>query len=328
MHGAAPVPVITLGPEIDSMGCRDRAGSLPLSRPAAVELRHLRYFVAVAEELHFGRAAERVFIAQPTLSQQIKAFEGEIGAQLFERSRRSVSLTPVGAVLLPHARRVLDAAARAQAAVHAAAQGRAGSLRIGYEAPIMRDGLADSLRAFQTDVPDATLDFWEAGSREQTEAVREGRADAGLVLLPVDERGVEVRALATAPVVVVVPEGHRLAGRETVALAELADEPQIAWAREPAPQIYDTYLRACSAVGFVPNVVQEVRHVESLLGLVAAGVGVSTMHAARVQPGYPGVAYARLVEPALTVQTGVAWRQGDDSPLLARFLAAIGGAEP
>ncbi|MDT7857384.1 LysR family transcriptional regulator [Rubrivirga sp. S365] len=292
-----------------------------------MELRHLRYFVAVAEELHFGRAAARSFVAQPTLSQQIKTFEGEVGARLFERSPR-VSLTPVGAVLLPHARRVLDEAARAEAAVRAAAEGRAGALRVGYEAPIMRDGLAESIRAFRADVPDAGLHFWEAGSREQVEAVREGRADAGLVLLPVDERGVEVRALAESPIFVVLPEGHRLAGRETVALAELSDEPQVAWARDPAPEVYDQYLRACGAAGFVPRVVQEVRHVESLLGLVAAGVGVGTMHAARVQPGYPGVAFARLVEPALTIQTGAVWRRGDGSPLLARFLDAVVSPAP
>ena len=291
-----------------------------------MELRHLRYFVAVAEELHFGRAAERSFVAQPTLSQGIRAFEGEVGARLFERSPR-VALTDVDAVLLPLARRVLAEAERAEAAVRAAAEGRAGSLRVGYEAPIMRDGLAESIRAFRADVPDAALDFWEAGSREQAEAVREGHADVGLVLLPVDERGVEVRTLGEAPVVAVLPAGHRLAGRETVALAELAGEPQVAWARDPSPEVYDATLRASRAAGFVPVVVQEVRHAESLLGLVAAGVGVGTMHQARVQPGYPGVAYARLVEPALTIETGVVWRRGDASPLLARFLDAVGGRD-
>ncbi len=293
-----------------------------------MELRHLRYFVAVADELHFGRAATRSFVAQPTLSQQIMAFEDEIGARLFDRSRRAVSLTDVGAVLLPHARRVLAEAERAEAAVRAAAEGRAGGLRVGYEAPIMRDGLATSIRAFRAEVPDVTLDFWEAGSREQVEAVREGRADVGLALLPIDERDVEVRTLGAAPTVVVLPEGHRLAGQETVALAELAGEPQIAWARAPAPEVYDAYLRASQNAGFVPAVVQEVRHVESLLGLVAAGVGVGTVHQARVQPGYPGVAYARLVEPELTIETGVVWRRGDESPLLARFVAAVRAEGP
>lgn len=289
-----------------------------------MELRHLRYFVAVAEELHFGRAAERSFVAQPTLSQQIKTFEGEVGARLFDRSRRGVSLTPVGEVLLPHARRVLADAERAEAAVRAAAEGRAGTLRMGYEAPVMRDGLAGAIRAFRAAAPDAVLDFWEAGSREQADAVRESQADVGLVLLPVDERGLEVQALGEAPILAVVPEEHRLAGRETIALAELAEEPLLVWARDPAPEVYDAYLRAFHDAGVAPRVVQEVRHAESLLGLVAAGVGIGTIHAARMQPEYPGVTYARLVEPELVIEMGVIWRRDDTSPLLARFLCAVG----
>lgn len=289
-----------------------------------MELRHLRYFVAVAEELHFGRAAERSFVAQPTLSQQIRTLEDEVGARLFDRSRRGVALTPVGAVLLPHARRVLAEAARAEAAVRAAAEGRAGALRIGYEGAVLRDGLSDALRAFRVEAPDVDLDFLEAGSREQAEAVRAGRADAGFVLLPIDEEGLEVRSLGAAPVLLVMPAGHRLAGRETVALAELADEPLVTWTRSPAPAAYDDLVRACHAAGFAPRIVQEIRHMESLLGFVAAGVGVATVHEARAQAGYPGVAYARLVEPELTIETGVIWRRGDASPVLARFLAAVG----
>ena len=289
-----------------------------------MELRHLRYFVAVAEELHFGRAAERSFVAQPTLSQQVKAFEDEVGARLFDRSRRGVALTPVGEVLLPHARRVLAEAARAEAAVHAAAAGRAGALRIGYEGAILRTGLSAALRRFRTDAPDVDLDFLEVGSREQVEAVRAGRVDAGFVLLPVDEEGLEVRSLGAAPVFLVMPAGHRLAGRETVALRELAGEPFVMWARDPTPAAYDDLVRACHAAGFAPRIVQEIRHMESLLGFVAAGVGVATVHEARVEACYPGVAYARLSEPALTIETGVIWRRGDASPVLARFLNAVG----
>ena len=291
-----------------------------------MELRHLRYFVAVADELHFSRAAARVFVAQPTLSQQVRAFEDEVGARLFDRSRRAVALTDVGRVLLPHARRVLADAERAEAAVRAAAEGRAGTLRVGYEAPVMRGGLSDALRAFRAGAPDVALELWEAGSRGQVEAVREGRADVGFVLLPVDEEGLEVRSLGGAPVLAVLPEGHRLAGRAEVALAELADEPHVVWARDQAPGVYDAYVRACQAAGFTPRVVQEIRHMESLLGLVAAGIGVATAHEARAQPGYPGVAYAQIVAPALTIETGVVWQRGDVSPVLARFLEAVGVA--
>ncbi len=291
-----------------------------------MELRHLRYFVAVADELHFGRAAARVFVAQPTLSQQIRALEDEVGARLFDRSRRGVALTDVGRVFLPHARRVLDAAARAEAAVHSAAEGRAGALRIGYEAPALRSGLSDALRTFRADAPDVELDVREAGSREQVEAVRAGRADAGFVLLPVDEEGLAVHSLGAAPVCLVMPAGHRLSGRATVPFAELDGEPLVVWTREPAPAAYDDIVRACHAAGFAPRIVQEIRHMESLLGFVSAGIGLGTVHEARVQPGYPGVAYARLVEPDVTIETGVVWRRGDASPVLARFLAAVGAA--
>ncbi len=288
-----------------------------------MELRHLRYFVAAAEELHFGRAAERSCVAPPTLSQQIKTFEGEIGAQLFVRSRRGVTLTDVGTVLLPHARRLLADAAHTEAAVRAAADGRAGELRIGYEAPVIRDGLAAVVRAFRTDAPDATLDFWEAGSREQADAVRRGTADVGLVFLPVNEDGLSVQVLAVEPVLVVVPDTHAFAGRATISAADLCGEPMIVWGRDLAPEMYDASLRAFHAGGGTLNVVQEVRHAESLFALVAAGVGLGTIHAARMQPAYPGVAYARLVEPDLLIETGIVWRRGNASPLLARFLDAV-----
>ena len=288
-----------------------------------MELRHLRYFVAVADELHFGRAAARAFVSQPTLSQQVRTLEDEFGARLFDRSRRGVALTDVGRVFLPHARRVLDAASQAEAAVRAAAEGRAGALRIGYEGAVLRAGLSAALRTFRAAAPDVELDFLEAGSREQAEAVRAGRADAGFVLLPVDEEGLEVRSLGTAPVLLVMPAGHRLAGRATVAVAELAGEPFVMWARSPASAVYDALVRACHAAGFEPDVAQEIRHMESLLGFVAAGVGVATVHEARAQRGYPGVAYARLVEPALTIETGVVWRRGDVSPALARFIVHL-----
>ena len=146
------------------------------------------------------------------------------------------------------------------------------------------------------------------------------------MLLPLDEEGLEVRSLGAAPVHLVMPAEHRLAGLAMVPFAELADEPFVMWTRDPTPAAYDDLVRACHAAGFAPRVVQEVRHMESLLGFVSAGVGVATVHEARVQPGYPGVAYARLVEPDLTIETGVVWRRGDASPVLERFLAAVGVA--
>lgn len=288
-----------------------------------MELRHLRYFVAVAEELHFGRAAEKVFVAQPTLSQQIQAFEEELGAQLFERTKRNVQLTAVGEALLPYARRLLKDAEEARKAARAAKEGRAGYLRISYEASAMRTGLPEAIKAFREETPGVELALSEQGSRAQVEALREQAVDVGFVLLPIDERGLRVRQIDEAPTVVVLPEGHRLAGRERVPLSELSDEPHVMWARDVSPGAFDDYVRACHEVGFAPKVVQEIRHMESLLGLVAAGLGVSIAHRSRARSRYPGVCYALITEPVIPLRMGVAWRQDDVSPVLERFLQVI-----
>ena len=285
-----------------------------------MELRHLRYFAALAEELHFGRAAEKAFVAQPTLSQQIKKFEEELDAQLFERTKRNVTLTEAGEALLPYARRILKEARRAQKAAHAAREGQAGYLRVGFEAPAMRSGLSRVLKAFRQATPGVELELEELGSRAQAEALRKEAVDVGFVLLPVDERGLQARQIDEAPTVAVLPTGHRLAGQREVPLRELREEPHIMWARDVSPGVYDDYVRACHAVGFSPKVVQEIRHMESLLGLVAGGLGISTAHRTRAQSDYPGVAYALITEPAIPIRMGIAWRQGEASPVVERFL--------
>ena len=288
-----------------------------------MELRHLRYFAALAEELHFGHAAERVFVAQSTLSQQIQAFEEELSVRLFRRSKRSVELTEAGRTLLPYARRVLREARRAERVAHAAKSGTAGLLRVTYEATAMRSGLPEAIKAFREEAPGVELDLVEQGSRAQAEALREDAADVGFALLPIDERGLRVREIDEAPTLVVLPEGHRLAGRRRVPLAELAEEPHVMWARDVTPGVYDDYLRACHAAGFSPEVVQEIRHMESLLGLVAAGLGVSTAHRARAESRYPGVRYALITEPVIPLRMALVWRQGDASPVTERFLRVV-----
>ncbi len=289
-----------------------------------MELRHLRYFTALAEELHFGRAAEKTFVAQPTLSQQIQKFEEELGARLFERTKRSVALTQAGEALLPYARRILKEAERAEKAALAAQEGRAGYLRVGFEAPAMRSGLSRVIKAFRKEAPGVELSLEELGSRQQAEALRAETLDVGFVLLPIDERDLRVREVDEAPTALVLPSGHRLAGRAEVPLRELEGEPHVMWARDVAPGVYDDYLRACHEAGFAPEVVQEIRHMESLLGLVAAGIGLSTAHRSRAMSDYPGVVYALITEPVVPIRTGVAWRQGAPAPVVERFLRVTG----
>ena len=308
----------------------------PASLPAAaascalMELRHLRYFAVLAEELHFGRAAERAFVAQSTLSQQIQTFEAELGTQLFERSRRSVALTEAGKTLLPYAQRVLREAERAERVARAAEGGKAGLLRIGYEATAMRSGLPEAIKSFRAEAPGVKLDLYEEGSRAQAEALRNGDLDVGFVFLPVDERGLRIEPLNEAFAVMVLPSEHRLAGRKAVPLPQLEEEPHVMWAREATPSLYDDYLRACHDAGFAPHVVQEIRHGESLRGLVAAGLGVGVAHPSSMQVQRPGVAYARLTRPQVALTMGVARPQSaDDAPeaVRGRFLRAVRSAE-
>lgn len=285
-----------------------------------MELRHLRYFKALAEELHFGRAAAKAFVAQPTLSQQIKKFEEELDAELFDRTKRDVKLTKAGEALLPYATRILKEARQAERATRAAREGQAGYLRIGFEAAAMRSGLSRVIKAFRRAVPGVELELDELGSRAQANALREEAVDVGFVLLPIDERELRVLEIDEAPTVAVVPDSHPLSERDAVPLRMLEDEPHIMWARDVAPGVYDDYLRACHAAGFAPRVVQEIRHMESLLGLVAGGLGISTAHRARAQSGYPGVTYVLITEPTIPIKMGVAWRQDGASPVLDRFL--------
>lgn len=290
---------------------------------SAMELRHLRYFTALADELHFGRAANAVFVAQSTLSQQIQAFEDEIGVRLFDRSSGGVELTEAGRTFLPYARRVLREARRAESAAQAARDGLAGLLTITYEGTAMRSGLPTIIKAFRHQRPHGELDLVEQTTREQVDGLREEETDVGFLFLPINERGLRVHSLFTAPMVVVLPTGHRLAEQDTVPLRALEGEPHVIWARSGAPRIHDAYVRACHKAGFAPEIIQEIERGESFLGLVEAGLGVSIAHASNVQIQRPGVRYAEIVEPTVPLTLGLAHRHDDDSPLLERFLETV-----
>ena len=294
-----------------------------LRRVFPMELRHLRYFTALAEELHFGRAAAAVFVAQSTLSQQIKAFEDEIGVRLFERSSGGVELTKAGRTFLPYARRVLREARRAESVARAAREGLAGLLTITYEGTAMRSGLPAIIKAFQRGRPHGELDLVEETTHAQVSALRNEETDVGFLFLPINERGLRVQTLFSAPMVAVLPLDHRLADRDTVPLRALEGEPHVIWARSGAPRIHDTYVRACHEAGFTPQILQEIERGESFLGLVEAGLGVSIAHASNVQIQRPGVRYATIVEPTVPITLGLAHRHNDESPLLDRFLETV-----
>jgi DNA-binding transcriptional LysR family regulator len=287
-----------------------------------VELRHLRSFVAVAEELHFGRAAERLYILQPALSKQISALERELGVRLFERTRREVVLTDAGRTLLADARRLLAQADGAAARALRAGRGDVGVLAMGFIAPALYDLLPRVLRAFRTEFPDVRLELSEVHNHEGLEAVASRRLHLAFLRLPVPERaGLRVATAAEEPVVVALPADDPMASQDGFDLAELARRDIILIARGLEPELHDYYIAACMGAGFSPRVVHEVDRTHVAVGLVAGGLGIAFVPAsARLVP-HPGVAYRPLRSPALSVTFGAVWATDDQPAVLQNFVA-------
>lgn len=286
-----------------------------------MELRHLRYFVAVAEELHFHRAAERLHISQPPLSQQIRALETELGVQLLERNRRSVALTAAGAVFLSEVREILAAVDAAAESARSVARGEAGRLALGFVGSAMHGALPGVLRAHRRAFPQVELVLTELPTAGQLEALRVGRIDVGVIRPPVREPGLVLESIHTEPFVVALPEEHGLAARREVALADLVGEPFVLLARREAPGLHESLEQAMADAGGVPRVVQEAREMQTVVGLVAAGLGVSLVPASVGADQHRGVAFRPVAGSAPTVELALAWRPDDRSPVLAAFLA-------
>jgi DNA-binding transcriptional LysR family regulator len=283
-----------------------------------MELRHLRYFVAVAEELHFGRAATRLHIAQPPLSRQIRDLEREVGTPLFERTPRGVALTPAGRAFLPEARLTLAQAERAQRTAQRAARGETGRLRVGFVEAATHSGvLPNVLSFFRMHLPSIGLSLFEMDALQQSEALRDGRVDLGLLHSPPSDadRWLRVEPVYTDPVILAVPEGHRLAGRARFALSSLADESFVLFQRDVAPSIYDSIIARCRSAGFSPRVVQEAAGWHTLVSLVAAGVGVAFIPKSLQQFKQQGL--------SVDMELSAVWKRGDRSPVRERFVIAL-----
>ncbi len=280
-----------------------------------MELRHLRYFVAVAEELHFRRAAERLHVSQPPLSQQIRALERELGVELFSRNRRRVELTAPGRALLGRAREILAAVDDAVETTRRVARGEAGELAVGFVGSAMYGALPDVLREFRGMRPGVALRLRELPTGAALDALAEGRIDVGVVRPAQVDAGIALDVVAREAVVVALPEAHRLAGRRRLALRDLAGEDFVLLARREAPGLR----AAIDALGAEPHEVQEVAEVRTVLGLVAAGVGVSLVPEAVAGAERAGVRFLPLAGRAPTVDLALAWREDDGSPALAAF---------
>ena len=296
-----------------------------------MELRHLRYFVAVAEEGHVTRAAERLGIQQPPLSQQIQALERELDAQLFRRKPRGVELTPAGRALYDEARAILARAEEAVAATKRAAQGEAGRVGIGFTSSAsFHPFVPRAIRAFREAHPLVALALEESGTTELVEALRSNQIDAAFIRSPFGESpDLTVRPLFEEPMVAALPSGHRLSGQGALVgnmlpLAALAGETFILYRRPVGPGLHDAIIAACDRAGFSPKIGQEAPRMLSTLSLVAAGLGVTVVPASMSRLEAEGVVY-RPIDPRaeLTAPLNLAYRRDEISAAVRRFVALV-----
>ena len=289
-----------------------------------MELRRLRYFVAVAEELHFRRAAERLHLAQPALSQQVRKLEVELGVQLLHRSKRSVALTPPGAIFLEEARRVLRLADEAARAARAARDGAGGRLRIGHLADAVPTVLARSIAAFAARHPEVEVRPEIAPARRAVEDVRAGRLDVAVVGLPLPADGLRVTAAGSERVVAAVSARDALSGLVSIPLSRLAETPLVLLPRPVNPAFYDGVLGACRTAGIAPPIVETAEpKLELALLSVVGGAGAALLPAsAAEQYTIPGVVFRPLEAPASATEIAFVTRTEPTSITVAAFLRA------
>ncbi len=289
-----------------------------------MELRHLRYFVTLAEELHFGRAAEKLGIAQPPLSQQIKAMEQEMGLLLLLRTKRRVELTAAGKVFAHEAGKVLAAVDRAVNASRRAARGETGRLEVGFVSGAVYGKVPSIFHLMRTRYPEISLVLRDLTTEEQMEAIQEHRLDIGLIRSPVAvPESLCLRVIAQEELVAVLPRTHSLAARRKISLQALAGEPFVQVPRHVAPGFYDQFISACARAGFFPRIVQEVLTTQTIVSLVAVGMGISMVPSSLRGLQRSGVVYRPLEGPAPTTELAAIWRTDDKNPALYRFLEII-----
>src|SRR6266702_7849708 len=286
-----------------------------------MELRHLRYFVTVAEELHFGRAATRLSIVQPSLSQQIRQLEDELGFPLFYRTKRSVELTDAGKVFLAEARQVLVQVREAKRTAQRAYRGEVGRLVVGYISSSTYDLLPLMLRVYRERFPHVEVALRELTTQEQIRALEEEYIQVGLLRLPISAPMVNVEVVRQEPIVCALPEQHPLASHERVAVSLLAQEPFVLQSRQRGAGYYVQLMKLCLASGFSPNGVQEVTEMHTIVSLVAAGMGVSLVPLSTRNLRSQGVVYRVLEGTTTLTEMAVAWLRNSRSALVTNFLA-------
>lgn len=290
-----------------------------------MDLRRIRYFLAVAEQLHFGRAAEQVHVVQSAVSQQIKLLEEELGFALFERTRQKVHLTVAGAVFVPEARAILRRCDEAIGKVAAAVDGTLGRLAVGFVDSILWSPLPRTLGTFRDQYPNVDLTLLPLGRAAQTEALLNGSIDVGIMPSPLlFTANLQASPLISASLLIAVPQNHRFAGCERVSFSELFEEKFVLFPQHMRTRLLEIVLTACSNAGFAPRVAQEAEHMHTLLALTSAGLGL-TLVPEWMEPAWRpfGVSYVKPVEALPKYEILFVSRRASNNPAINRLRAVV-----
>lgn len=288
-----------------------------------MELRQLKYFVTVAEELHFGRAAEALHLSQPALSKQIQALENSLEIQLFERTKHWVRLTIAGQKFLETAHRILHEVEEGIQVTRQVADGEIGRLRIGFTETTLFSLAPNIVKTYREQYPKVELILTNGGTEAQVEALRTHQIDVGFVYLPIRESSLSIHPLFEEVYITAVPTTHRLARQQRIALQSLANEPLIFYPRSLAPVLHANFIKCCEQAGFVPNIVQEAELAQTRLGLAAAGVGITFVLSNIQNLSAKGIVYRPLIGDFLMLKLALAWRQNESLPVVHEFLKVL-----
>jgi DNA-binding transcriptional LysR family regulator len=293
-----------------------------------MEFRHLRYFLALAEELHFGRAARRLSMSQPPLSLNIQQLEASVGAKLFVRNSREVRLTAAGQAFVPRARALLDQAQEAVRHAQDVEQGLVGHLHIGFVGAMLYKGLPQILRQFQAEHPLLQVLLHELNSQDQLIALTQERLDLGFVHTTRVPPQLSRILVVSQPFVCCLPKVHRLARKRRMALRDLQGEPFAVVSRSVSPDYYERIVGLCIEAGFHPDIRYELRHWLSVVSLVSQGLGVALVPEALGQSALPGTVFVPLTTESAPYDTYCLWKTSRSHTALTAFLGAVQAALP
>lgn len=290
---------------------------------ADIELRQIRYFVVVAEELNFTRAAERLQMAQPPLSRQIQNLEKALQVELFQRTNRRVTLTPAGQVFLSECQQILHYVEQSIRLTRRTAQGEIGRLTIGFEGAFYNEKVLSIIQKFRQHFPNIDLTLQEMPSGQQITALNQQLIDVGFIDPIINHEDVSLIKLLAEPLFVVLATSHPLASQESLNLQQLAQESWITGQNDNGCGLLMRILKSCQQAGFTPNIQQETNDIQMTLGFVASGLGVTLLPISALDSKPSGVTYRAIRSPTSQIELAVAWKRQNMSPSLTSFLDIV-----